>query len=205
MLKEPSPSLPRGDYSAELINLVEACLRKDPSERPSARQLLSHPFIQRHGSASAFSLKRFLCETFSVTPEPSPVPRSPSAAATAAPAAPDGSVTLSVTCPAGSAAGDTIEITHEGAAFELAVPEGVVEGESFDVVLDVSAAAAPPSKWPQTAEETAAAMGGATAVMPLPIAAGSGDEDEVHRLRQELQAAQYANRQLRVELPALLQ
>jgi len=73
VLKEPSPSLPADQYSPELLDFVAHCLRKDPNERPSARKLLAHPFVLRRGSASShFSLKRFLCATFAVTPEPSP-------------------------------------------------------------------------------------------------------------------------------------
>ena len=39
VLKEPSPSLPADEYSPELLDFVAHCLRKDPSERPSARKL----------------------------------------------------------------------------------------------------------------------------------------------------------------------
>ena len=75
VLNEPSPSLPAGQYSPELLDFVAHCLRKDPNERPSARKLLSHPFLLRRGSAAShFSLKRFLCATFAVSPEPNPSP-----------------------------------------------------------------------------------------------------------------------------------
>ena len=50
----PSPKLEDyGTFSRELCDFMDHFLKKDPSQRPSASQLLSHPFLRKHMSASA--------------------------------------------------------------------------------------------------------------------------------------------------------
>jgi len=240
VLKEPSPSLAGGDRSAELVSFVDACLRKDPNERPSARKLLAHPFILKHGSSAAaaaaaaasassgdssasFSLKRFLCQTFAVTPEPSPQARPAGTgrwgahsaagkylAEAAAEAALHGAssgegegddalggggaddeaeegagtaTAVEVVVPEGASPGSDFEVEWGGVAYDIAVPEGVRPGETLTVRLPGSGDA----ETQQTAEEAA-------------VQREAARDEEVHSVRQELQAAQYANRQLRREL-----
>lgn len=45
--KNPPPTLQGEQFSRYFKNFVELCLRRDPRERPSARELLEHPFIKR--------------------------------------------------------------------------------------------------------------------------------------------------------------
>ena len=44
-----SPNVPNnGNYSAELSDFIQRCLKKDPLERDTTHQLLAHPWIHEY-------------------------------------------------------------------------------------------------------------------------------------------------------------
>ncbi|KAL0346643.1 UNVERIFIED_CONTAM: Mitogen-activated protein kinase kinase [Sesamum calycinum] len=43
----PPPSAPPDQFSPEFCSFVSACIQKDPRDRPSSLELLSHPFIKK--------------------------------------------------------------------------------------------------------------------------------------------------------------
>ncbi|KAG7017780.1 Mitogen-activated protein kinase kinase 3 [Cucurbita argyrosperma subsp. argyrosperma] len=48
ILDDPSPSPSKHKFSPEFCSFVDACLQKDADARPTAEQLLSHPFIKKY-------------------------------------------------------------------------------------------------------------------------------------------------------------
>lgn len=48
-MEEDCPLPPKGTCSPELCDFVAQCMRKDPWQRPTAEQLLSHPFVVQKG------------------------------------------------------------------------------------------------------------------------------------------------------------
>ncbi|KAM1953950.1 hypothetical protein EV2_024129 [Malus domestica] len=48
ILDDPSPTPSKHQFAPEFCSFIEACLQKDADERPTAEQLLSHPFITKY-------------------------------------------------------------------------------------------------------------------------------------------------------------
>ena len=49
IVEKPVPVLSATKFSSEFCDFVRICLRKDPHDRPSAHELLDHPFISKYG------------------------------------------------------------------------------------------------------------------------------------------------------------
>ncbi|EXC20335.1 Mitogen-activated protein kinase kinase 6 [Morus notabilis] len=65
ILDDPSPS-PSNNFSPEFCSFIEACLQKDADARPTAEQLLSHPFITKYENAQV-DLAAFVRSVFDPT------------------------------------------------------------------------------------------------------------------------------------------
>ena len=56
----PVPQLDKKIYSQELIDFANLCLIKDTKKRPTAAQLMNHPFIQRYENLGKDDLSNWL-------------------------------------------------------------------------------------------------------------------------------------------------
>ncbi|XP_042480791.1 mitogen-activated protein kinase kinase 3 [Macadamia integrifolia] len=63
ILDDPSPSPSTYSLSPEFCSFIDACLQKDPDTRPTADQLLSHPFINKYENAGV-DLAEFVRSVF---------------------------------------------------------------------------------------------------------------------------------------------
>ncbi|KAL1318915.1 hypothetical protein HN51_071193 [Arachis hypogaea] len=66
ILDDPSPSPSKQVFSPEFCSFVDACLQKDPESRPTAEQLLLHPFITKYENAE-IDLAAFVRSVFDPT------------------------------------------------------------------------------------------------------------------------------------------
>ncbi|CAI0418987.1 unnamed protein product [Linum tenue] len=67
ILDDPSPSPPRDKFSPEFCSFIDVCLLKDPDARPTADQLLTHPFITKHAHDTSVDLAAFVRSVFDPT------------------------------------------------------------------------------------------------------------------------------------------
>uniref|UniRef100_A0A3P9HYK6 non-specific serine/threonine protein kinase n=1 Tax=Oryzias latipes TaxID=8090 RepID=A0A3P9HYK6_ORYLA len=54
LIPKNNPPTLEGDYSKALKEFIEACLNKDPSFRPTAKELLKHRYIVKHAKRTTF-------------------------------------------------------------------------------------------------------------------------------------------------------
>ncbi|MED6250176.1 Serine/threonine-protein kinase 24 [Ataeniobius toweri] len=54
LIPKNNPPTLEGNYSKPLKEFVEACLNKEPSFRPTAKELLKHKFITRHSKKTTY-------------------------------------------------------------------------------------------------------------------------------------------------------
>ncbi|KAF5479653.1 hypothetical protein F2P56_000457 [Juglans regia] len=66
ILEDPSPSPSKLNFSPEFCSFINACLQKDADARPTAEQLLSHPFITKYDHAEV-DLAEFVQSVFDPT------------------------------------------------------------------------------------------------------------------------------------------
>jgi serine/threonine protein kinase len=66
ILDDPSPSPPKNRFSQEFCSFIDDCLQKDADSRPTAEQLLSHPFIKKYDGADV-DLASFVRSIFDPT------------------------------------------------------------------------------------------------------------------------------------------
>ncbi|KAK1566707.1 hypothetical protein Q3G72_003193 [Acer saccharum] len=66
ILEDPSPSPSKHKFSSEFCSFIDACLQKDADARPTAEQLLSHPFITMYEHARV-DLATFVRSVFDPT------------------------------------------------------------------------------------------------------------------------------------------
>lgn len=52
ILYDPTPTPPRDQFSPEFCSFVDACLEKDADKRPTADELMSHPFVRKYDNES---------------------------------------------------------------------------------------------------------------------------------------------------------
>ncbi|XP_038066025.1 dual specificity mitogen-activated protein kinase kinase 6-like [Patiria miniata] len=60
VVKEPSPKLPGGKFSAELEDFVDQCLKKNCSERPTYTRLMRHTYISTHSGVNDGDVATFV-------------------------------------------------------------------------------------------------------------------------------------------------
>lgn len=66
ILYDPTPTPPRDQFSTEFCSFVDACLEKDADKRPTADELMSHPFVRKYDNESV-DLGKYVRSVFDPT------------------------------------------------------------------------------------------------------------------------------------------
>ncbi|CAG0916589.1 unnamed protein product [Notodromas monacha] len=68
IVNEPPPSLPPGLFSDEFKEVVDICLKKNPTERPDTKSLMNHPWIKKWDAADV-DIAGWVCKTMDLHPQ----------------------------------------------------------------------------------------------------------------------------------------
>eukprot|EP00884_Botryococcus_braunii_P017139 jgi/Botrbrau1/4108/Bobra.152_3s0056.1 len=60
VIQDPAPTPPESEYSEEFRDFVRSCLHKDPFSRPTAEQLMKHPFIEKNAVSRQDNLQKYI-------------------------------------------------------------------------------------------------------------------------------------------------
>ncbi|GFX28450.1 hypothetical protein TNCV_1152591 [Trichonephila clavipes] len=67
IVNEPPPTLPSGLFSADFQNLVDKCLKKNPTERADLKTLINHPFV-KNAETENVDFAGWVCQTMGLDP-----------------------------------------------------------------------------------------------------------------------------------------
>lgn len=67
IVNEPPPHLPPNVFSEEFVNLVESCLKKNPTERADLTALMNHEWIKR-AEREEVDIAGWVCKTMDIMP-----------------------------------------------------------------------------------------------------------------------------------------
>ncbi|KAG8177191.1 hypothetical protein JTE90_027693 [Oedothorax gibbosus] len=67
IVNEPPPTLPNGVFSQEFKDLVDRCLKKNPSERANLKTLINHPFV-KNSEIERIDFAGWVCQTMGLDP-----------------------------------------------------------------------------------------------------------------------------------------
>ncbi|GFS40221.1 hypothetical protein NPIL_281261 [Nephila pilipes] len=75
IVNEPPPTLPSGVFSTDFKDLVDRCLRKNPSERADLKTLINHPFV-KNAETENIDFAGWVCQTMGLDPSTPTKPNS---------------------------------------------------------------------------------------------------------------------------------